>query len=192
MKKNLSTVSMISIILASIVLFSTIFVQWWGMDFYAPQYPEGLDIIVTPTEVKGDIEIINGLNHYIGMNEFGTEYFPELQYMAYIIGGLAILFLIVAFLRNRALLIGSIVLYAILGVVGIWDMYRWLKNYGTNLDPRAPIDMEPFIPPIIGENTIANFVTNSYFAVGAYMLGIVFLLLVFPLWRDRGKNENKE
>lgn len=192
MKKNLSTTSMISIILAAIVLFLTIFVQWWGMKFYAPQYPEGLDIIVTPTEVKGDISIINGLNHYIGMAEFGTEYFPELQYMAYIIGGMAILILIVAFLRNKSLLIGTIVLYTILGAVGIWDMYRWLKNYGTNLDPSAPIDMEPFVPPIIGENTIANFVTDSYFSVGAYMLFAVFLLLVFPLWRDRGKNEKKD
>lgn len=186
-KKNLSKASIFSIILAAIILFSTIFVPWWGMKFYAPQYPEGLDIIVTPTEVKGDIEIINGLNHYIGMGQFGTEYFPELKYMKYMVGALALLILIVAFIRNKTLLVGIIVLYSIAGAVGLWDMYRWLKAYGTNLDPSAPIDMEPFIPPILGENTIANFTTNSYFTVGAYLLVIVFILLVFPLWRDRKK-----
>ena len=72
MKKDLSVPSMISLILAAIVLTIAIFVPWWRMDFYAPQYPEGLDIIVTPSAVKGDIEIINGLNHYIGMKPFNT------------------------------------------------------------------------------------------------------------------------
>ncbi len=58
-------------------------------------------------------------------------------------------------------------------------------NYGTELDPRAPIQVDPFVPPIIGENTIANFVTNSYFTYGSFILGAAFLCLLFPLWRDR-------
>lgn len=189
MKKDLSVPSMISLILAAIVLTIAIFVPWWRMDFYAPQYPEGLDIIVTPSEVKGDIEIINGLNHYIGMKPFNTESFPELQFMPYIVGAVALIILITAFLRNKKLLYSVIGLYAVLGAVGIWDMYRWLKKYGHELDPQAPINMEPFVPPIIGENTVANFVTYSYFTTGAYLLLLVFILLIFPLWKDRKKDE---
>lgn len=154
------------------------------MKFYAPQYPEGLNIIVTPTALEGEIDQINALNHYIGMKKFSTESFPELQYMRYIILGVAVLILIAAFLRSKTFLSITIGIYAFLGAVGIWDMWRWLRAYGTDLDPKAPIDMEPFVPPIIGENTVANFVTNSYFTIGAYLLLVVFILMVYPLWNN--------
>ncbi|TXL65891.1 hypothetical protein FHP05_06915 [Cerasibacillus terrae] len=186
-KKKLSKVSMFSLIAAAIIIFITLFVPWWGMEFYAPQYPEGLDIIVYPTTLAGDIDVVNGLNHYIGMKEFSNESFPELQFMPYIVAGIAVLTLIVAFLRRKSLLYGLIALFALGGAVGILDMRRWLKKFGTELDPNAPIDLEPFVPPIIGENTIANFVTNSYFTWGAFLLGLAFILMIFPLWKDRGK-----
>ncbi|MEN1966768.1 hypothetical protein WMZ97_01715 [Lentibacillus sp. N15] len=187
-KKNLSKTSMYSIIGAAIVLVMTIFVPWWQMKFYAPQYPEGLNIIVSPTSLDGEIDQINSLNHYIGMKNFSTESFPELQYMSYIIIGVAVLFLVVALLRNKRVLYGAAGIYVVLGAVGIVDMYRWLQKFGTQLDPKAPIDLDPFVPPIIGENTIANFVTHSYFTYGAYLLGLVFILLIFPLWKDRKRN----
>ncbi|RKD24411.1 hypothetical protein BEP19_08455 [Ammoniphilus oxalaticus] len=187
MKGKLSIASMISLLVASAITVMTIFVPWWQMKFYAPQYQEGLDIIVYPTRLAGDIDIVNGLNHYIGMALFSNESFPELQYMPYIIIAFAIAILVVALIRRKMplyILIGS---FAMGGIVGLLDMYRWLKEFGTNLDPRAPITLDPFIPPIIGKNTIANFVTNSYFSYGGYMLLLVFLLLVFPLWKDRKK-----
>ncbi|MDQ0215626.1 magnesium-transporting ATPase (P-type) [Oikeobacillus pervagus] len=187
MKKNLSVASMISLIIAAVLIVISIFIPWWGMKFFAPQYPEGLDIIVYPTTLDGDIEVVNGLNHYIGMKEFSNQSFPELAYMPYIVISFAVLTLLVAFLRKKSFLFGLIILYVIGGIVGLLDMYRWLKKFGTELDPKAPIDLDPFVPPIIGENTIANFVTNSYFTYGGYLLGIVFILMIFPLWKDRKK-----
>ncbi|WP_017756244.1 hypothetical protein [Calidifontibacillus oryziterrae] len=187
--KKLSVSSMILLIIAAAVLAASIFFPWWGMKFFAPQYPEGLDIIVYPykLEDQNDVAIINGLNHYIGMKEFSEENFPELNYLSYIIGAMALITLVVAIIRNRKLLIGLISLFIIGGGVGIFDIHRWLKSYGTNLDPMAPIDVPPFVPPIIGENTIANFVTNSYFSTGFYMIGIAFILMVIPLWKEREK-----
>src|SRR5690625_676050 len=88
--------SMISLIAAAILLVVSIFFPWWRMDFFAPQYPEGLDIIVYPYTLAGDIEIVNGLNHYIGMGLFSNESFPELAFMPYIVAGFALLTLIVA------------------------------------------------------------------------------------------------
>ncbi|TQS75087.1 hypothetical protein DX933_08810 [Ornithinibacillus gellani] len=178
---------MIVLIAAAMMIVLTIFMPWWGMKFYAPQYPEGLDIIVYPTTLAGDIDIVNGLNHYIGMSLFSNESFPELAYMPYIIIGIAILTLAVAWLRRKSFLYGLISVYVFAGAIGIYDMYRWLRKFGTELDPKAPIELEPFIPPIIGENVIANFVTHSYFTYGGYMLGIIFILLIFPLWKDRAK-----
>ncbi|MFS0576074.1 hypothetical protein AB1K83_10580 [Sporosarcina sp. 179-K 3D1 HS] len=185
MKGRLSMPSRISLVAAAVITLLTLFVPWWGMKFYAPQYPEGLDIIVYPTTLSGDIDIVNGLNHYIGMAEFSNESFPELRYMPVIVIIFAILILLVALLRKKSFLYGLIALFIIGGVVGLLDMYRWLKQFGTNLDPRAPIELEPFIPPIIGDNVIANFTTTSYFAIGGYMLLVVFLLMIFPLWKDR-------
>lgn len=153
--------------------------------FYAPQYPEGLNIIVYPNKLEGQIDIINGLNHYIGMSNFGEENFPELSYLIYLIGGLAVLTLITAMLRNKKVLYGLIGIFVIGGAAGVLDLYFALKNYGTNLSPEAPIKIDPFVPPIIGENTVANFVTHSQLGTGVYFVIAAFLLLLIPLWKDR-------
>ncbi len=189
MSKKLSVPSMALLIIAAGLFVTSIFFPWWGMRFFAPQYPEGLDIIVYPNKLEdaNDVAIINGLNHYIGMKEFSEENFPELSYLSYIIGGLALLTLVVAILRNKKLLIGLLGLFVIGGALGVYDIHRWLKSYGTELDPMAPIDVPPFVPPIIGENTIANFVTHSYFTTGFFMIGVAFILMIIPLWKDRAR-----
>lgn len=189
MSKKLSVSSMALLIIAAGLFVTSIFFPWWGMKFFAPQYPEGLDIIVYPYKLEdaNDVAIINGLNHYIGMKEFSEANFPELSYLSYIIGGLALLTLVVAILRNKKLLVGLIGLFVVGGALGVYDIHRWLKSYGTELDPAAPIDVPPFVPPIIGENTIANFVTHSYFTTGFFMIGIAFILMIIPLWKDRAQ-----
>ena len=51
-----------------LVLFVT---PLWRIDLLAPQYPEGLGMLIRVNTVTGvkpnDLENINGLNHYIGM-----------------------------------------------------------------------------------------------------------------------------
>jgi copper chaperone NosL len=39
----------------------------WQIELEAPQYPEGLVLKLHANKIGGDVEIINGLNHYIGM-----------------------------------------------------------------------------------------------------------------------------
>ncbi|AGT32169.1 hypothetical protein M493_09535 [Geobacillus genomosp. 3] len=169
-----------------LLLFSLSF-PWWGMDFIAPQYPEGLKIIVYPNRLEGDIEIINGLNHYIGMKPFSEESFPELGYLSYLVIAMAIAAFLVALVRSQKGLYALIVLFLIGGALGIYDIHRWLADFGTNLSDNAPIEIEPFVPPIFGENTIANFTTFSYFASGAYIVGAAFVCLLVPLWKERKK-----
>lgn len=185
MSKKLSVPSMILLFVAAGLLVTSIFLPWWGMRFFAPQYPEGLDIVVYPYKMEGEISIINGLNHYIGMKPFSEESFPELSYLPYIIGLFALLTLVVGLLRNKKLLFGLIGLFVVGGALGIYDIHRWLKDFGTDLDPMAPIDLAPFVPPILGENTIANFITHSYFTYGSFVIGIAFLFMIIPLWRER-------
>lgn len=186
-KKTLSRVSMILLFIAAGLLIVSLQFPWWKMDFFAPQYPEGLDIIVYPDEVTGDIDIINNLNHYIGMKEFSTESFPELSFLSYIVYGFVALTIIVALLRRKIYLYMLTAMFAIGGIIGLADMHYWLKKYGTELDPTAAMQIDPFVPPILGENTIANFTTYSKFGIGGYILGIVFLIFIFCLWFDRKK-----
>ncbi len=178
---------MLSLIGAAALLFASMKFPWWGMKFFAPQYPEGLDIVVYPSKLEGDIEIVNGLNHYIGMAPFSNESFPELKYLPGLIIGLAVIFVIIALARRKALLYIPAGLLAIGGALGIYDMKRWLSKFGTELDPKAPIELDPFVPPIIGENTLANFVTNSYFTTGSFILGAAFILTILPFWLERRK-----
>lgn len=188
MKGNkLSIGSSILIIVASLLIITSLFFPWWRMEFWAPQYPEGLNIIVYPDKLEGNIDNINALNHYIGMKNFSEENFPELQYLKYLIGGLAILVLSAALIRKKGYLYAVLGLFIGGGALGAWDLRRWLKDFGTNLDPMAPIEMDPFIPPMIGENIVANFTTYSSLQTGSYLIVIAFILLLIPLWKDRGK-----
>ncbi|RHW41425.1 hypothetical protein D1B31_06765 [Neobacillus notoginsengisoli] len=184
-RKKLSLLSSALLIAAASLIFLSAYFPWWGMNFIAPQYPEGLDIIVYPDKLEGEIDIVNGLNHYIGMAEFSEENFPELSYVKYLIWGLAGITLLTAILRKKAILYGLITLFVVGGSLGVYDLNRWLKNFGTNLSPTAPITIEPFIPPMIGENKLANFITNSYLDNGTYLVLAAFVLILIPLWKDR-------
>ncbi|WP_170295438.1 hypothetical protein [Chengkuizengella sediminis] len=187
MSRKLTKQSTILLVISGILLSSSIFFPWWGMKFIAPQYPEGLNIIVYPYKMQGEIEIINGLNHYIGMKPFSEESFPELKYLPYIIGGMSLLIFLTAILRSKKLLLILILLFTVGGLLGLYDIHRWLVDFGTDLDPSAPIELDPFVPPILGENRIANFITHSYFSYGSFLIGITFVLMVFSLWRVRKK-----
>lgn len=183
--KRLSIFSTITIVIAALLIVVSMFFPWWRMEFFAPQYPEGLNIIVYPDKLDGEIAQINALNHYIGMQQFSEENFPELQYLPYLLGGLALLVLIGSFIRRKSYLYFIVSLFIIGGVIGVWDLRRALAYFGTNLDPKAPIDMEPFVPPILGENIIANFTTYSLLGTGTYFVIAAFILLLIPLWKDR-------
>ena len=53
-----------------------LFVPMWRIELQAPQYPEGLVLQLYANKIGGDVAIINGLNHYIGMATLHTENFP--------------------------------------------------------------------------------------------------------------------
>ena len=183
--KKLSLVSSLLIALAAVLVALSIFFPWWQMVFFAPQYPEGLNIIVYPNKLEGEIDIVNGLNHYIGMENFSEENFPELAYLSYLVIGLAVITLVTAIVRRKAMLYGLIGLFVIGGTLGVLDLLAALKKFGTNLSPTAPIKIDPFVPPILGHNTVANFVTESILGYGTYFLIAAFILLLIPLWKDR-------
>src|SRR5690625_4458251 len=188
-KKNLSTRSMILLFIAAAIFIISVQFPWWKMDFFAPQYPEGLDIIVYPNEVTGDIDIINNLNHYIGMKEFSTQSFPELAYLPYIAYALAGLTIVVTLLRKLLYLYLLTALFGLGVSAGPLDMTFWHIMYGTRLDLNAVTYLVTFIPPIIGNSAIGNLSAYSKFGVGGHLFLVVFIIFLFCFMFTRTKKD---
>lgn len=161
----------------------------WSISLEAPQYPEGLGLKIHINDVRGarpnELESINGLNHYIGMKEIKPDAIAELKYMPWIVAGLIILGLIVAFIGKRMLAWIWIGLTCALGALGIYDFYLWSYDYGHNLDPHAIIKIEgmSYQPPIIGTKVLLNFTAHSWPDIGGILMGVGILLAMFAAWK---------
>ncbi len=65
--------------------------------------------------------------------------------------------------------------------------YR-LWQFGHQLDPQAPITIEPFTPPMVGLNQIAQFATYSYFGWGFFLPLAAAVLLALVTIADRRRD----
>lgn len=169
--------------LCSISVVSTLFLPIWEIYLWAPQYPEGLSITIWHNDIKGDIDVINGLNHYIGMRHIKPEMFPEFAFLKYIIVCFAIYGLAVAATGSVKLLKIFCISSAIGGVVALADFYRWGYDYGHNLDPTAPINIPgmAYQPPVIGYKDLLNFRALSMPTTGGWIIVSVGII-AFAAW----------
>jgi hypothetical protein len=162
-----------ALLLAGLYLFPL-----WQISLEAPQYPEGLGMDIHIGSVKGaklhDLESINGLNHYIGMKKIVPESIPELRLMPFIVGGLIAFGLVAAWSGKRSLILLWVLLFAALGVAGLYDFYQWEYAYGHDLDPRAIIKIPgmSYQPPMLGTEQILNFTASSYPGLGGILAAV--------------------
>jgi nitrous oxidase accessory protein len=148
----------------------------WKIKLVAPQYREGLVMRIYVDDLRGDLRSINILNHYVGMKEIKAESFPEFGYLPWMLtvfGGIALL----AAVANRrwAAFLGWAG-FATFGTAMMFHFARWLKDYGSDLDPRAALKMGAFSPPLLGTNHLGNFTAHSYPEVGALFLLLAGLM----------------
>jgi hypothetical protein len=164
----------------------------WTIEFFAPQYPKGLQLHVYSYSISGgndgvDLTEINTLNHYVGMRALDPADFADLDFMPFAIGALLLLGLRVAVIGDVRSLVDLAVLTGYFGVFGIARFVYMLYTYGHDLDPRAPIEMAGFMPPVWGTRTIANFTVSSFPSLGTILISIfgatVVLLALWQLWR---------
>lgn len=190
--------SRIIIAFASLLLILTFFFPLWTIDLNAPQYPEGLGLRIWLDQISGlkpnDLQSINGLNHYIGMKEIIPDSIPELKIMPYIIVFMIIFGLFNAYMKNRKLIYIWLILFVVLGAIGLYDFYMWAYDYGHNLNPNAPIKVPgmTYQPPIIGSKQLLNISAVSLPSVAAIIIFISIFLNVAALYIDskRKKHEN--
>src|SRR5678810_1426366 len=114
-KNKMSTPSRIAVAIASLGLITTYFLPVWFIFMIEPQCPEGLTMNIWLNKITGQVDIINGLNHYIGMKHIKPEMFPEFTYLVYIVGFFILFGLLVAITGKRKLLFA----YLILTVAGL-------------------------------------------------------------------------
>ena len=171
------------LLLAALLLAGATMLPLWGMTLVSTQYPEGLRMVVYPTRITGDLAEINALNHYIGMTPIADDFFVELRFLQPALLALAATIALAAALRRApwAALI-PLVAMAALGVGGLAIMRYRLWQFGHQLDPQAAITIDPFTPPMIGLNQIAQFASYSYFTWGFFLpvaAGVIVALVVF-------------
>ncbi len=192
MKTNVTKPVRIMCFIAAILLIPTIFFPLWRIDLIAPQYPEGLYLNIYAGKLGGNVDIINGLNHYIGMRTLHADDFVEFKVLPYILGGFAALGLLVGFLKKRSLYFLYVGLFMLFCILAMVDFYRWEYEYGHNLDPTAAIIVPgmAYQPPLIGYKQLLNFSAWSWPDIGGYlMVGTAVLLLVgcWLEWRRKPK-----
>src|SRR6185312_8533260 len=180
---NLSALSKILIFISGILLILVLFVPLWQIELEAPQYPEGLVLKMYPHKIGGNVDIINGLNHYIGMRTLHTKDFIEFTVLPYIVGFFALLCFIVVALKKQKWLTVLFTLFVIFGIVAMVDFWRWEYAYGHELNPDAPIQVPgmAYQPPLIGYKQLLNFGAFSIPDVGGLLFILVGLLLLTAL-----------
>jgi len=195
--KKMSKTSRIIIAIGSLTLIIMFFVPAWSIYLIAPQYPEGLSMQIWLNKITGQVEIINGLNHYIGMKHIEAEMFPEFSFLVYILGFFILFGLTVAFTGNRKLLFAYLLLSVIAGTAALVDFYMWGYDYGHNLDPTAAIQVSglSYQPPLIGHKQLLNFDAYSYPDTGGWIVvGVtgIFFIIWFLEWRRQKKQMKME
>ena len=172
-------ISRVMIALSALSLLILLVVPIWRIDLQAPQYPEGLYLQIFDDRFEGDVDKINGLNHYIGMAHIKNEMFNEFIILPKIIVVLAVLGLVAAVWGKRILLFLGLVTLSLFGAWALWRMWDWGYEYGHNLDPRAAIKVEGMVyqPPLIGHKQLLNFDAWSSTDIGGWILfGVMGLL----------------
>lgn len=190
---TLSKTTRILLGLGSLLLLITYFVPLWQILLWAPQYPEGLTMKIWTDKLSGEVEIINGLNHYIGMKHISVEMFPEFKIIGILIGFLIVVGLAASVWSSPRTLFFFTLLSYVYGAAAMWDFWRWGYEYGHNLDPKAAIVVPgmSYQPPLIGYKNLLNFTSYSGPDTGAWIIIGVCLLATVLWWWEFFKSRKK-
>lgn len=203
-RKAMAKRSRVLILVASLALGLMYVLPVWSIQLEAPQYPEGLGMVIRINTIEGqkehDLSNINNLNHYIGMKRIVPESIPELKIMPLVVAVLMVTGLLVALVGRKRLLYAWTVGFIAISVVGMADFWKWEYDYGHNLDEETAIIKVPgmsYQPPLIGSRDILNFTAHSWPGAGGMMAILAALAAVgvsikewrFSEERDDGTQE---
>ena len=170
--------------LARIAILVSIFLPYWNMLLEAPQYPGGLSVAAYVNHLTGDVQEIDGLNHYIGMRPLNDAAQLERSISVYLLIAVVLMVEGAMHLHTKwaALLVLPVVVFPAFFLI---DLHLWLAHFGHSLDPAAPLSgaIKPFTPPVLGTGVIGQFKTHASagpglgLAVAAAALSVIGLVL---------------
>jgi copper chaperone NosL len=191
---KISMVSKVLLLVTSVLFIGSLFVPMWRIELDAPQYPEGLVLQLYANKIGGDVAVINGLNHYIGMATLHTENFFEFKVLPYVFGAFGVISLVLIFIARRKAVLVFLISYVLFVALSAVDFYRWNYEYGHNLSPDAAIVVPgmAYQPPLIGYKQLLNFGAYSIPDTGGWMLTLAGMLLAAVVFVEFKKNRKSE
>lgn len=187
MKKSnthkISAASKWLLLLGALSLALTFFVPIWRIDLWAPQYPEGLTMKIWLSKLSGQVEIINGLNHYIGMGHIKEEMFPEFKVLPYCVAFLILSGIGMALYGRKKGVLGYFLLLVCAAAIALYDFWKWGYEYGHNLSEDAPIKVPgmAYQPPLLGYKELLNFGAYSMPDIGGWVFTVFGTIIVLVL-----------
>lgn len=181
--KPLKKTSQLALIVSSLLLIIAYFVPIWRIDLWAPQYPEGLSMSIWLSKLSGQVDIINGLNHYIGMAHIKEEMFPEFKILPYAVGLIITFGVLTGWSKNRKMVFSFLAILIISGIVAMYDFWSWGYEYGHNLSDDAAIKVPgmAYQPPLIGYKELLNFGAYSIPDIGGWLFVLLGVVTVSTL-----------
>lgn len=189
---KIATITRISLFICGLGLLAVLFIPMWRIELQAPQYPEGLKLLIYANKLAGNVDIINGLNHYIGMKTLHENDFMEFKILPGIIIFFSACFIMVAILGRRKWMNILCFLFVGFGILAMVDFWRWEYDYGHNLNPDAAIIVPgmAYQPPLIGFKQLLNFGAYSIPDKGGWIfvaVGAILMVAVMYEWKRRRK-----
>ncbi|MDR7544842.1 MAG: nitrous oxide reductase family maturation protein NosD [Armatimonadota bacterium] len=173
--------------LAFLLLAAGALLPLWSMTLYAPQYVNGLRLTIEGRGVRGDVDELNALNHYIGMPPIRQEDIPEARLFYPAVAAIAVGLLLVPFMPWRP--------FRWLVLFGAWalplaflaDLQWRLHTFGHSLDPKAAFRLPLFTPKVLGPTVVMNFNVMAIPGAGLLLLLLSALVATFgPRLASRG------
>ena len=174
------------LMLAALLLMTSMFTPYWSMTMTAPQYPKGLKVDVYVNRLEGDMREIDELNHYLGMPKLdeGGKFERSISVFAMIVLGL----LLVAgvFIHNQW---AGILAIPALGfpIAFLADLALILYQYGHSIDPDSALGgaIDPFTPPLFGVGKVGQFGTVANAEIGLVLAFVAVGVVLLGLWFHR-------
>lgn len=172
--------------IARLALLISIFLPYWKMTLYAPQYPDQLHVQAYVNHLRGDVREIDGLNHYIGMRPL--EEAAQLERSAAIAMIITMMFLVEGAVHVRTRWAALLALPAVV-FPGFFllDLAYWLNHFGQNLDPKAALSnaIDPFTPPVLGVGLVGQFKTVASVSSGWILATLASVSTIAGLYFHR-------
>lgn len=174
------------LLVARVLILVSLFLPYWHMELFAPQYPDNLHLTAHLNHLTGDVAEIDGLNHYIGMRPLNEAAQFERATGVYALIALAVLLELAAWIHSRwaAVLVLPVILFPAVFLV---DLHLWMSHFGQNLDPDAPLSsaIEPFVPPVLGTGVVGQFKTVASPGIGLILAAAASVFLIAALYFHR-------